>query len=107
MFAVFLIAFAATLAEVRLQGVVQAIHGQALVLEAAQVTQGQVPVQEAAQVTQDQALLQGAVRPEGPVVRADHQVAGAQARGPAAGDKKQFTYYYLSKHLSNTQKKTQ
>jgi len=91
----------ATQNQARLQGVVPAIHGQALVHEAAQVTHGQVPVRGAAQVTQDQALLHVVVHhPEGPAaVRAGHP---AEAQDPAAGDKKQFTYYYFLKHLSNT-----
>ncbi len=81
--------------QARLHGAVQAIQDQA------RVTPDPVPVHEAAQVIQ--VLLREAVRvhpPEGQAaVRADHQ---AEARGPAPGDKKQFTYYYFLKHLSNT-----
>jgi hypothetical protein len=80
-----------------LQGVAQVIQDQAQ----AQATQGPVLVHVAAQVIQ--VLLHAAVRVHQPedqaAVRADHP---EEAQDPAPGDKKQFTYYYFLKHLSNS-----
>ena len=100
--------------QARLQAVVQATQDQVQVHEAARVTQdqallqgavqaiqGRVQVHEAAQVTQDQVHHHVAARHhrEGPAVRAGHPAA---AQDPVTGGKKQFTYYFSLKHLSNS-----
>lgn len=98
--------------QARLHAVVQATQDQAPVHEAARVIQDQahhpgaaqaiqdrVPVHEAAQVTQDQVRHHVAAHlREGPAVRAGHPAA---VQDPVTGDRKQFTYYFSIKHLSN------
>jgi hypothetical protein len=89
----------ATQDQARLPEAAQVTQGQARLRAVVQATQDQAQVHEAAQVIQDQARLHVAAHhPEGPAVRAGHQVAQDQE----AGDKIQITYYFSPKHLSNS-----